>query len=101
MPAYMISQVTVTERTKFENYLEKTKSIAAKYGGRPVAIGTKPKMLNGEDDGHQMVFVIEFDSMAVLENWHSSDEYQSLIPLREEGSDQRMTAYEAMTMSPN
>ena len=95
MPAYMISQVTVTDRQKFESYIAKTRTVAAKHGGKPVAIGTQPKMLNGEGDGHQMVFVIEFESMAVLENWHNSDEYQALIPLREEGSDQRMVAYEA------
>jgi len=95
MPAYMISQVTVTDQQKFESYIAKTRPIAAKFGGKPVAIGTQPKMLNGEGDGHQMVFVIEFESMAVLENWHNSDEYQALIPLREEGSDQRMVAYEA------
>ena len=52
-------------------------------------------MLNGESDGHHMVFVIECECMSVLENWHKSDEYQALIPLREEGSDQRMVAYEA------
>lgn len=95
MPAYMISQVTVTDRQKFESYIAKTRTVAAKHGGKPVAIGTQPKMLNGEGDGHQMVFVIEFESMAVLENWHNSDEYQALIPLREEGSDQRMVVYEA------
>lgn len=57
---------------------------------------TQPKMLNGESDGHQMVFVIGFDSMDVLDSWHSSPEYQALIPLREEGSDQHMVAYEGM-----
>ncbi len=98
MPAYMISQVTVTDRPKFDSYIAKTKSVAAKYGGKPVAIGTQPKMLNGESDGHQMVFVIGFDSMAVLDKWHSSEEYQALIPLREEGSNQHMVAYEGMAL---
>ncbi|MFV2001542.1 MAG: DUF1330 domain-containing protein [Paracoccaceae bacterium] len=101
MPAYMISQVTVTDRTKFESYIDKTKTLAAKYGGEPVAIGTQPKMLNGESDGHQMVFVIQFDSMDVLDSWHSSQEYQALIPLREEGSDQHMVAYEGMALPPS
>ena len=100
MPAYMISQVTVTDKPKFDSYIAKTRSVAAKFGGKPVAIGTSPKMLNGESDGHQMVFVIEFDSMDVLDSWHSSDECQALIPLREEGSDQHMVAYEAMGLPP-
>ena len=96
MPAYMISQVTVTDKEKFQSYLASTQSVAAKYGARPVAIGTQPKVLNGESDGHQMVFVIEFPTMEKLDAWHSSDEYQTLVSLREEGSDQRMLAYQGM-----
>ena len=101
MPAYMISQVTVTDKPKFESYIAKTRSVAAKYGARPIAIGAQPKVLNGESDGHQMVFVIEFENMEKLDTWHNSDEYQALVSLREEGSDQRMMAYEAMALAPD
>ena len=98
MPAYMISQVTVTDKEKFQSYIANTQSVAAKYGARPIVLGNQPKMLNGESDGHQMIFVIEFESMEKLDAWHSSDEYQAIVSLREEGSDQRMVAYEAMTL---
>ncbi len=67
MTAYMISEVTVTDKEKFENYLTKTRSVGAKYGARPVAVGTQPKVLNGENADHQMVFVIEFESMEKLD----------------------------------
>jgi len=100
MPAYMISQVKVTDKGKFQSYLAGTRSVGAKYGGKPVAIGAQPKMLNGDKDDHQMVFVIEFESMDKLDAWHSSDEYRALISLRDEGSDQRMVAYEKWAM-PN
>ena len=96
MPAYMISQVTVTDKAKFQSYLEKTQSVAAKFGAKPLVIANQPKMLNGESDGHQMVFVIEFESMDKLDSWHHSDEYQAIVQLREEGSIQHMIAYEAM-----
>jgi uncharacterized protein (DUF1330 family) len=101
MPAYMISQVTVTDKEKFESYLANTRSVAAKYGAKPVAIGTQPKILNGESDGHHMVFVVEFESMERLDAWHSSDEYQALVSLRDEGSDQRMLAYQGMGQPPS
>lgn len=101
MPAYMISHVTVTDKEKFESYLAKTQAIAAKYGAKPLGIGTRPKMLNGESDGHQMVFVIEFPTMEELDAWHRSDEYKAIVPLREAGSNQHMVAYEAKEMSPS
>ena len=97
MPAYMISQVTVTDNEKFQSYLAKTQPIAAKFGAKPLALGAQPKILNGKSDGHQMVFVIEFPTMKQLEAWHNSDEYNSIVALREEGSNQHMVAYEAMT----
>jgi uncharacterized protein (DUF1330 family) len=101
MPAYMISQVTVTDKEKFESYLAKTRSVGAKFGARPVAMGAQPKTLNGENDGHQMVFVIEFETMEKLDSWHDSDEYQALVSLRDEGSDQRMVAYEEWALPPS
>ena len=96
MPAYMISQVTVTDQEKFQSYLAQTRPIAAKFGAKPVAMGGHPTMLNGESDGHQMVFVIEFPTMERLEAWHHSDEYEAIVALREEGSNQHMVAYEGM-----
>ena len=101
MSAYMISQVTVTDKEKFESYIASTRSVAAKYGARPVAVGAQPKMLNGEKDDHQMVFVIEFETMEKLDSWHNSDEYQALVSLRDEGSDQRMVAYEEWALPPS
>ena len=95
MPAYMISQVTVTDKDKFKSYLAQTQPIAAKFGAKPVAMGAGAKTLTGGDDGHQMVFVIEFPSMEQLDAWHHSDEYEAIVPLREEGSHQHMVAYEA------
>ena len=96
MAAYMMSQVTVTDQEKFQSYLAQTQPIAAKFGARPIAIGAQPKMLNGESDGHQMMFVIEFPTMEQLEAWHHSDEYEAIVALREEGSQQHMVAYEEM-----
>jgi len=101
MPAYMISQVSVTNKEKFQEYLGKTRSIAAQFGARPVAVGSQPRVLNGEGDGHQMVFVIEFESIEKLNAWYSSDDYQALASLRDEGSDQRMMAYDSMTLPPS
>ena len=101
MTAYMMSHVTITNKAKFESYLSKTKVVGGKYGGKPVAVGTQPKMLNGESDGHQMVFVVEFPTMEKLDEWHSSNEYQAIVSLRDEGSVQHMVAYEGKVMSPS
>ncbi|NQU69637.1 MAG: DUF1330 domain-containing protein [Rhodospirillales bacterium] len=91
----------MTDKEKFQSYLANTRSVSAKYGAKPIAIGAQPKILNGENDGHQMVFVIEFESMEKLDSWHNSDEYKALVTLREEGSDQHMVAYEQWALPPS
>ena len=101
MPAYMMSHVTITNKEKFDSYLEKTKVGGGKYCGKPVVVGMQPKMLNGESDGHQMVFVVEFPTMEKLDAWHSSDDYQAIVSLRDEGSEQHMVAYESLMISPS
>lgn len=90
-----MSHVTVTDKEKFQSYIAQTKPIAAKFGAKPVVVAAQPKMLNGEADGHHLVFVIEFPTMDQLESWHHSDEYKAIVTLREEGSNQHMVAYEA------
>ena len=79
----------------------KTQSVAADYGAKPVAVGEQPKVLNGEKDGHETVFVIEFPTMEKLDAWLGSDEYQALVPWREQGSVQHMVAYESKAMPPS
>ena len=101
MPSFMISQVTVTDKEKFAEYLANTRTVGAKYGARPVAMGNQPRMLNGESDGHQMVVVAEFETMEQLDTWHSSAEYKALESLRDAGSIQHMVAYQGMDMSPS
>ena len=48
-----------------------------------------------------MVFVVEFPTMEKLDAWHSSDDYQAIVSLRDEGSEQHMVAYESLMISPS
>ncbi len=98
MSAYMISQVTVTNREKFKEYLAATRDVASKYGAKIVARGEQRHILNGDGNEHQMVFVVEFPSIENLEEWNSSEEYQSLVPLRDAGSRQYMVAYDEVPL---
>ncbi|MGX9356652.1 DUF1330 domain-containing protein [Roseobacteraceae bacterium S113] len=101
MPAYMTTQVKVKDKEKFQSYLAATQPVAAKFGGKPVVLGAQPTMLLGTNQDHEMMFVIEFPSMEKLNAWHDSEDYKALGPLRDEGSDQHMMAYEGMDGPPS
>jgi uncharacterized protein (DUF1330 family) len=85
MPAYIIAEHTITDPAKFEEYRTKVGPIIAKHGGRYITKPGSHVILEKENAIWQpeRVVIIEFPSMAVLNAWYRSPEYQPLIPLRQ------------------
>lgn len=100
----MISQVSVTNKEKFESYLANTQSVSAKYGSRSVAIGTHA---NGRQT---LLFSFQLQN-GIRRIWTSLSRwidppcrygeaakfrrtYQPLTTLHNAGADMRMTSYE-------
>jgi uncharacterized protein (DUF1330 family) len=87
MPAYVVAELNITDPTKFEEYRVKAGPTVAKHGGRVL---TNPKSHKMPEGGHwkpELVVVIEFPDMNALSAWYNSPEYQPLITLRNESTD--------------
>lgn len=56
--------------------------------------GKLSSVLSGQHT-HDSTVVIRFPNMEALNDWHSSDQYQSLIPLRLEAADVDLLSFEA------
>lgn len=93
MSAYMIATITVKDPAKFQAYLMETQKVAAPFGAKLLVRGKVARTLSGKDPDHGVVVVVEFPSREKIEEWHASDAYQPLIPLREDGADMTMTSY--------
>ena len=72
MSAFMISQITITDAEKFQEYLTKTQI------------------------DHSIVVAVRFPDAEKLNSWFHSTDYQALIPLRDASSIQIMTAYDGL-----
>ena len=94
MSAIMISQVRITDPEAFQEYFAETQKVAANFNTEVLFRGKMTGALNGEPQPHQMIVIVKFPDMATIEAWHRSPEYQTLIPLREKGSEQLMVTYE-------
>ena len=94
MSAIMISQIKVTDPQAFQSYMAKTQEVAASYNAKLLFRGKMTNILNGNSGAHEMVVIVTFPDMKTLNSWYASAEYQALIPLRDEGSDQLMISYE-------
>ncbi|MBZ0215293.1 MAG: DUF1330 domain-containing protein, partial [Fimbriimonadaceae bacterium] len=44
-----------------------------------------------------LVVIVRFPSLEKLNAWYASDEYQALVPLREEAANIKMTGYQIIS----
>jgi uncharacterized protein (DUF1330 family) len=87
-PAYVVACGTSLGGTPDPEYGRRAMGVAAKAELKPIAggiVGEAVKVLEGElPAGAQFLVVEKFPSMAVLEAFYFSDEYQSAIPFRKD-----------------
>jgi uncharacterized protein (DUF1330 family) len=85
MPAYIIVGFTPKVTDKLQQYGANVPTTLAKYSGEILAKGPVEKLQG--DFVHQVQVVIAFPNREEALGWYNSDEYQALIPLRDEGMD--------------
>ena len=96
MSALMIATITVKDPEKFQQYLAKTQEVAAPYGAELVFRGKVDRSLTNHDKDHGLAVIVRFPSIEKINEWIDSEEYQPLIPLRDEGTDMKMISYEVL-----
>lgn len=94
MSALFISRITIKDQAKFQEYLQKSKAVASQHGAELLSVAKGPRALSGSPAPHQLVVVVRFPSMEDLDAFHDSKDYQDLVTLRLEASDQEITVYQ-------
>ena len=92
--AYVVGHITVKSLTMWDEYRSKVPETLAAWGGELVFRGKQVAVLSGENP-HPDIVVVRFPSVAAVNAWFSSPDYQSLIPLREQAADVVLISYEA------
>ena len=85
MAAYIIAEVEVTDRTKYEEYIKVAPPTIAACGGRYLVRAGKAESLEGDWDPKRIV-VLEFDSFERAKEWWASEEYRAPKALRQSAS---------------
>jgi uncharacterized protein (DUF1330 family) len=91
--AYVIGHITVKDQEKWAEYRNKVPATLEPWGAELILRGKLSSILSG-NHAHTDTVVIRFPSIGSLNSWHSSPEYQSLIPLRQEAADMELLSYE-------
>jgi len=99
MSAFFIANVKIKNIDKFQEYGQQASSTLTQYGGEIVIKGKFDGVLAGNSADHDMVAILKFPDMNSLNKWYKSDEYQSLIPLRDQGADVSFIKYNEPPMA--
>ena len=85
MPAYVIAEIEVKDRDRYEKYRERVPATIAAHGGKYLARGGEVDSLEGDRVPRRTV-ILEFENMDRARQWWASDEYCALKELRRSAS---------------
>ena len=91
--AYAIGLITIKDEEKWMEYRNKVSATLEPWGGIIMFRGRLSSVLSGNHK-HTDTVVIKFPSLKALEDWHSSPQYQSIVPLRQLAANVDLLAYE-------
>jgi len=92
MVAYVICQIEWRDPAKHKEYQQALGPTLEKYGGKTLVAGV-PNILEGAWDPTRTV-VIEFPSMAAIQQWYASAEYAPVLALRKAWARTNLVAVE-------
>lgn len=84
MPGYVIANYTIHDPEKYEKYPPAVGPTLQQYGGKLLVVERDAK---AKGSPHQVIVVIEFESVEAAQRWYESPEYTAIKHYREEASE--------------
>ncbi len=94
MAAFLVGQITVKDQELWQQYITGVSESIAPFDASVVFRGERASVLAGTND-YDLIVVIEFTELSVLEAWYHSEKYQSIISLRDRAADVVITTYQS------
>lgn len=91
--AFAIGHITVKNEAKWSEYRSRLPATLEPWGGEVMFRGRLVSVLSG-DHQYTATVVLRFPDLQALNGWHSSPQYQALVPIRQEAADVVLLAYE-------
>ena len=95
MPAYVVVEVEVLEKERYETYKQMVPPSLAAYGGRFIVRGGAAETLEGEWSPKRLV-ILEFPSAEQAKAWWGSKEYAEAKALRQATARTQMVVVEGV-----
>ena len=98
MPAYVISELEVLDEEKMQEYRKLAAASIAEYGGKYLARGTEPLIVEGPAAKTKIV-IIEFPTLQRAKEWYASPNYSRALKIRQEALDRRLIFVDGIVIS--
>lgn len=92
MKSYYLFHFSIKDSEKFLSYAQQAPATLTPYGGEIVLRGKLDSTIQGPELG-EVNGILGFPSDEMAEKWYESDQYQALIPLRDEGATTTVSRY--------
>lgn len=93
MAAFFTVKVSVKDQQKFQEYAKQATETIKEFNGEPILRGQFSHVIAGNEDPHQFIALVKFPTESSLMKWYESDQYQAIIPLRDEAADVVISSY--------
>jgi uncharacterized protein (DUF1330 family) len=95
MPAFVIADIEVIDKERYERYKQLVPGTLEAFGGRFIARGGRVETLDGEWSP-QRVVILEFPSVERAQAWMDSPEYAEAKAIRHATARSRIIAVEGL-----
>jgi uncharacterized protein (DUF1330 family) len=99
MSAYIVVEISIKDRARYERYKPLASASIAKYGGTYLTRGGATTALEGTWAPERFV-ILEFADVATARRWWDSPEYAEAKALRQQCSDAEMVLVEGLSGPP-
>jgi uncharacterized protein (DUF1330 family) len=98
VPAYVIGEADIVNPEGMKAYGPMIVAAVKKYGGKYLARGARPQVLEG-GPAHN-ILIIEFENADAARAWYASPEYQAAKAVRQGNSNLRLILVEDFVKQP-
>ena len=97
MSAYVIGTYDLTDPEKYGRYVQVAVPLVFKHGGKALVAGGIHENVEGS---RSVVVVLEFPDLKAAHAWHDDPEYQAVIHLRHEATENSFLAFSDTFVMP-
>lgn len=77
MTVYVLAEISIHDRARYETYVSGFMDVLTRYSGRLLAADERPLLIEGGWQ-HEKVILLEFDDGTAAQAWMQSPEYQAI-----------------------